>query len=121
MSKSTVPAHRTEIHHRLKNIDIYYQNVRGLNTKLIEVLTSSISMEHDIFAFTETWLCSNVNDREIFDTNYFNVFRADRNFSETSRTRGGGVLIATRKNLNAVQIDICTINDDFCKLKNFDI
>lgn len=46
----------------------------------------------------ETWLNHNFCDREYFDSRY-EVFRCDRNKSSSGYERGGGVLIAARREL----------------------
>jgi Reverse transcriptase (RNA-dependent DNA polymerase) len=66
-----------------------YQNVRGLNSKTLECLSSVLAQEHDFIALTETWLNDSVKDAELFDGRYI-VFRRDRG------SRGGGVLLAVR-------------------------
>lgn len=47
----------------------------------------------DIIAVTETWLHPEINDSEIFP-DFYNVYRADRNFECVDAVRGGGVLLA---------------------------
>lgn len=74
-------------------INIYYQNVRGLNTKLQDLSLAALTCNYDIYAFTETWLNSQVLNAEILSSNY-NIIRCDRNFAETNKKKGGGVLIA---------------------------
>lgn len=73
----------------------YYQNVRGLKSKTIEVRNRVRSSDHDVIIFTETWLNSSVFDRELFDDRYI-VYRRDRETSvlNNSKKSGGGVLIA---------------------------
>ena len=68
---------------------VYYQNVRGLNTKTVECLSAVSAQEHDLIALTETWLDDSMSDAELFDDRYL-VFRRDRG------SRGGGVLLAVR-------------------------
>ncbi|XP_055601826.1 uncharacterized protein LOC129750788 [Uranotaenia lowii] len=72
---------------------MYYQNVRGLKSKIIECFVSTSEFCYDIYAFTETWLDSSVPSSQLFCSDY-TVFRCDRNRSNSSRSRGGGVLIA---------------------------
>jgi Reverse transcriptase (RNA-dependent DNA polymerase) len=68
---------------------VLYQNVRGLNSKTLECLSSVLAQEHDVVALTETWLSDSVKNAELFDERYL-VFRRDRG------SRGGGVLLAVR-------------------------
>ena len=43
----------------------YYQNVRGLNTKLPEIYNALASCHYDIIAFSETFLNDSVHNSEI--------------------------------------------------------
>ena len=47
-----------------------------------------------------------VHDSELFALTKYNVFRKDRDFNYTNTTRGGGILLATKKYINASVIDI---------------
>ena len=79
---------------------MYYQNVRGLNTKLNQLTTGILlmSVEYDIIIFTETWLQNDVSNSELGLFNY-NIFRNDRILGDLST--GGGVIIAVHKKFNA--------------------
>lgn len=78
---------------------LYYQNTRGLNTKLTGLYAAALAMDYDIIILTETWLKNGVYDGEIFDSRY-NVFRQDR-----AVKRGGGVLIAVTNHIVAIKVD----------------
>ncbi|XP_044591953.1 uncharacterized protein LOC123270083 [Cotesia glomerata] len=91
-------------------LTLYYQNVRGLNTKLDDIFSKTYMVEYDIFAFSETWLKSGVHNSEIFNNNY-SVFRCDRR--EEFRRSGGGVLIACRNTLNVVPLKFDNIHQLF--------
>lgn len=80
------------------NMLLYYQNVRGLRTKLNEVLLQTAELNYDIYCFTETWLNDTFSSSELFTSSY-NVFRCDRR--EASGSRGGGTLIALKKGFTA--------------------
>lgn len=80
------------------NLKIMYQNVRGLRTKLHDVISNFPILNYDIFILTETWLSSHIVDAELGFTG-FTVFRANRNVHTSTCTRGGGVLIAVRQTL----------------------
>lgn len=57
----------------------YYQNVRGLKSKLSNVCLNSVSLNHfDYSTLTETWLTNDINKNELGMSN-FTVFRNDRN------------------------------------------
>ncbi len=56
---------------------------------------------------TETWLMDGIFNAEFIDKRY-TVYRCDRCSATSSKSRGGGVLIAVFKNLDSVQLDIDT-------------
>lgn len=62
----------------------------------------SLSLSHyDVFALTETWLNDTFFDSELFNSHSYDVFRTDRNYSLSNNMKGGGCLLAIRKNLLA--------------------
>lgn len=79
---------------------IYYQNVRGIRTKLYDVYKNVSLESYDIVCFTETWLHPNIFDGECFPDCY-TVFRSDRNYLTKEVRYGGGVLIAVKKCLQS--------------------
>jgi hypothetical protein len=87
-----------------KNFVLYYQNVRGLNSKLQDIRLSSSSAPYDCIALSETWLSESVLDA-------YNLFRCDRNFSACDNRRGGGVLLAVRRTIRAVCLHINELDD----------
>lgn len=54
---------------------MYYQNVRGLNSKLDLFNNSVCVFDYDFLAFTESWLKASIYNAEIFDCNIFQTFR----------------------------------------------
>lgn len=60
-------------------------------------------MQYDVIVLTETWLYDEIGDSELKLFNY-NIFRSDRNSLFASR--GGGVLIAVRNDIQSEQISI---------------
>ncbi|PNF20040.1 hypothetical protein B7P43_G05817 [Cryptotermes secundus] len=74
-----------------KCFDIYYQNVRGLRTKQVELYDNICSTDYNIICLTETWLNDLCYDHNLFPDCY-TVFRSDR--ASVNKTRGGGVLTA---------------------------
>jgi hypothetical protein len=72
--------------------------VRGMNTKLNDFLLAVQSEYFDLIVITESWLSNAVHDSEFIDARY-NVFRCDRSFEASKKTRGGGVLVAVRRQL----------------------
>lgn len=90
-----------------EEISIFYQNVRGLRTKIDVFFLATNDCNFDIIIFTETVLNDSINDVQLFGT-VFNVFRCDRSASNSCKTRFGGVLVAVKScyACNAV----CTTN-----------
>lgn len=94
----------------------FYQNTRGLRTKIAHGLKNRIScLNYDIIALTETWLNDKINSNEIFDGGLFVVHRSDRtsrtytrpnnsNASNNDNFMGGGALIAINKNIPALRL-----------------
>lgn len=74
---------------KCKNLNILYQNVRGIKTKLSTWRNNLSLLDHDIVAATETFLDSSVGDMEVSSYDW-SVLRRDRG------TPCGGVLIAAR-------------------------
>ena len=77
---------------------MYFQNVRGLRTKL-QLLFENVSYsQYHILVFNETSLTEDFRDSELqmFD---YNIYRKDRSAETSACARGGGVLIAVRKNI----------------------
>lgn len=82
----------------MNSVSIYYQNVRGLRTKTASFIRNVLVNSYDIVCITETWLVDGIHNSEIFDDRYI-VWRNDRNYKRTAQTKGGGVLIAVRREL----------------------
>lgn len=74
---------------------VYYQNVRGLRSKTKNLFLASSSSDYCIIALSETWLNSDISNSELFDQN-FDVHRCDRSPLTSSKSVGGGVLIAVK-------------------------
>jgi hypothetical protein len=92
-------------------LSVYYQNCRGLRTKLHTLYMQILSHNYDVIILTETWLHCNITDNELFDFRY-RVFRCDRDRISTGRKDGGGVLVAVRSDLCATQ---CVCAHDNCE------
>lgn len=82
-----------------QRLTIYYQNVRGLRTKTDSFYRQVSLNSYDVIVLTETWLIDGLLNSELFDDRYI-VWRRDRDYSVTGQSRGGGVLIATRRELS---------------------
>ena len=93
-------------------VQIYYQNVRGLRTKTNSVYCESLQSDFEIICLTETYLNGSVFDGEIFCDDY-QVFRRDRESTGSTKRDGGGVLVATKRTMDAVLLpDVCTEAED---------
>lgn len=86
------------------NLLIYYQNVRGLRTKCLNLYNNILAENYDILLLTETWLQSDVLDSEVCDARY-DVFRCDRDLTLCGKGGGGGVMIGARRELRASRVD----------------
>lgn len=83
-------------------LSVYYQNCRGLRTKLDTLYMNVLSMNYDIIIFSETWFYEGIGDNECIDPRY-TVFRGDRDRHGSQKKDGGGVLIAVRRELGATE------------------
>lgn len=81
-------------------LKVYYQNVRGLRTKTDEFMDNLIVAYFDLIILCETWLHDHIFDGELFDERYV-VYRNDRDPTVTNKNRGGGCLIAVRKDIKS--------------------
>ena len=102
---------------------IYYQNVRGLRTKVQSFYDEVCASDFDFLCLTETWLSADVGDAELFPMLY-NVVRCDRAFAACDLTRGGGVLLAAKVRYQLIPLNVSSIRSvlpmiDFtcCKVK----
>ena len=68
----------------------YYQNVRGLNSKISAIYNQLISTHYDIIACSETWLKPDTCSSQIFGPDFV-TFRSDR-----VNKQGGGVCLAIK-------------------------
>lgn len=91
------------------NLNFYYQNVRGLRTKCLDLRLNILTNDFDVIVLTESWLHSGIFDGELCDDRY-DVFRADRDLRFSDKSTGGGVLILTRRTLGAVHRDLGVCN-----------
>lgn len=82
------------------NISLFYQNCRGLNLKLNDLLSNicSYPLILDIICLSETWLTNATPCNAGFPPN-FSVVRSDRDLASTGFETGGGVLTAINNKL----------------------
>lgn len=85
---------------RLSPFGIYYQNVRGLRTKIHDLRSAILlaSESYDIIVLVETWLSNDILDAEL-GLNDYKLFRFDRNSDTSMYIRGEGILIAVNRRL----------------------
>lgn len=96
----------------------YYQNVRGLRTKLNTLHYNILHLNFDYFGLVETGLHSDIIDSEMgFDD--FTIYRVDRNPVISKCNRGGGVAVCIRKKYQTSRIPIVidTIRHLFVQVK----
>lgn len=79
-------------------LSVYYQNVRGLRSKIEDTKLNILCNNFDIICLTETNLQEHILSSEIFDSRYI-VFRKDRNLSMIEASAGGGCLIAVKSEI----------------------
>lgn len=65
-------------------LSVYYQNVRGVKTKTLDIHNTILCYNLDIICFTGTWLDETVLSSELFDDRYC-VVRTDRDGKFRSR------------------------------------
>ena len=97
---------------------LLYQNVRSLKNKLLDLKSKSHSSQlcPDIIVFSETKLQDDVHNSELGLVN-FNIHRQDRSPKNNPSQRGGGVMICTKKHLNAVPIILDDCNVELCPVR----
>src|ERR1700744_3865212 len=89
------------------SLSIFYQNVRGLKTKLADFLKNVLMCDYDIICLTETWLNEYIMTSELFGTGFkYFVYRKDRDFVHYDKDDGGGVLLAIRTNLSSILLNV---------------
>lgn len=102
------------------SINIFYQNVRGLRTKLDELELNLLNMDSDIICLTESWLNDKIYCEEYLNDDYIS-HRRDRNYATHGSSRGGGSLILTKKTLPCTRLyefesDINFVEDIWIKI-----
>lgn len=79
---------------------------------------STLSSVHDVILLTESWLNPEIIDSEVFCSRY-TVYRQDRDYFTSSKTRGGGVVIAISSIFESslVQVEKSDVEHIFVKMK----
>ena len=78
-----------------------YTNCDGIINKVDEFESRILNLNPHIVCLTETKLCEEVIDSEVFLCNKYNVFRVDRSIADGG---GGGVNILIRKDLHTTSL-----------------
>ena len=86
-------------------LSVYYQNLGGINTSLAEYKLACSDNAYDLYAFSETWLAPHTLSCQLFDDSY-EVFRKDRTNLTSTKSCGGGVLLAIRKSLKPRELKV---------------
>jgi hypothetical protein len=104
-------------------LNLYYQNVGGMNSKIHSLFNSISTGDFDLIINSETWLSDCVYSSELVDHDLFSVFRCDRNFTTLGLSRGGGVLLLARSTLSVEMVGVSAIRKSepsldvvFCKV-----
>ena len=105
----TAPINSFAQRRREGSIRVYYQNVRGLRTKIKDLFLAALDAEYDIIVYTETWLNDEINSAQLFGEKY-TVYRNDRNTITTGKKRGGGVLIGVSNKISSSE-STSTVDD----------
>lgn len=85
-----------------KIFKIYYQNIRGVNSKT-NIRSNFSAANYDMIALTETWLQDDFFSSQLFDSS-FSVYRSDRDLVSTGKKGGGGCLIALKNTISATRM-----------------
>lgn len=97
-------------------LSFYYQNVRGLRTKIVQLKQGILNSDYHVIALTERWLLPRVNSGEMFDRRY-SVYRCDRDALIMGKRKGGGVLLAINNTLRSEEITRFNIADELVIVK----
>lgn len=84
------------------SISLFYQNLRGIRTKVNEFSTNFANLNADFFCLTETWLNSDFLSSEYISNNFIS-YRKDRNYESTKTVKGGGCWIVHKAEIDSVR------------------
>ncbi|XP_055634047.1 uncharacterized protein LOC129774352 [Toxorhynchites rutilus septentrionalis] len=87
----------------INDVWMYFQNVRGLKTKIDDLIVAICDCNYEVIILIETGLDDSVNSLQLFGTD-FNVFRCDRSPRNSRKTTLGGVLIAVSSHHKSVEV-----------------
>lgn len=83
---------------------IYFQNINGMRSKLIDFSLAVLEEDYDVIAIVETWLYPDILTSEFFNENNYNVYRRDR--CTFKHQRGGGIFIAVKSQFSSSLISL---------------
>ncbi|XP_062541343.1 uncharacterized protein LOC134209375 [Armigeres subalbatus] len=92
-------------------LSVYYQNVRGVRTKTTVLKLRLSSFDYDVVVLSETWLKSDICNSEL--SSDYSIFRCDRSEFTSGLSRGGGVLVAVKRELQCTEVSL----SDCCALE----
>lgn len=98
------------VHESDRFLSIYNENMRSVVNVRKHLLLSSDETDYDVVTITETWLHNGHNNNEFFSEKY-NIFRKDRIDSMVGESRGGGVLIAVKNEIDCDEYSIPEMKD----------
>ncbi|XP_062713636.1 uncharacterized protein LOC134290499 [Aedes albopictus] len=93
----------------IREMHVYFQNVRGLRTKVDELFLAVNECEYEIIVLVETNFDETVTSAQLFGENYV-VYRNDRDTTNSNKKSGGGVLVAVHRKLLSSPV-ICIAED----------
>lgn len=79
-------------------MDRINQNIRGVNTKTLDILNLVLIANYDVICLCETWLSDAVLFCKLFDNRY-TVYRGDCSYefkNKYNKSHGGGVIKAVK-------------------------
>lgn len=79
--------------------------MRGLKTKIADLYTASLFVDHDCICLTETWTDDTIYNNELFCDDFL-VYRCDRSAETSQKCGGGGVLISIRKQFPSLEVKL---------------
>ena len=90
-------------------LNLFLANVRSAKGKSIEL--TALTTDYNIICLTETHVDSTIDNRNLIETPGLDFFRQDRNL------HGGGVLIATKRCLQARRLAVDAPGEEIVMVK----
>lgn len=114
-NKNKTKIHKTNINEvkwTLNPLKLYYQNVRDLRNKNHSIKPKTYDLDFDVILLTETFFTSDNKCVEYFSDQYV-VHRCDRSSRNSTKSSGGGAVIAIKMNDNYTieEINLEEFND----------